>query len=509
MESASYSRRVDELGTVLDRVTEADRELAIVAARRAELIEAARRLSIAHAAATAAEATAAGGASRPPMAWDPAVVAHRELVSELACALRIPERTAGKLMEASRALMNDLPATRAALAVGAISYRHAEVMVDHASSLPIDAVSGFETDVLLSAQAHTVAKFDTVARVQRERRHPESVTTRAARSRGDRSVTCDPARDGMAWLTAFLPADIAFAAHQRLTDIAVALDGPDESRTLSQLRADALSDLLIDGTTDPEPEPVEWSSPLIDASAFAPEEFALLSYEIDGEPLTQAEEGVLREIQAEVHAHTGDLIELEALAGQVTTFHRRVVPTPSIAVRSIRESIGRGIRARILVTVPVMTLLGHEDTPATLDGYGPIDPETARELAASAPSFTRLLTHPETGAVLSVGRDRYSVPRDLRTYLQVRDETCRFPGCNARTVRCDVDHTLDWATDGKTEHDNLAHLCPRHHRLKHHTHWRVDQPRGGILEWTSPTRHRYLTYPGTTLPAARTVAFGP
>jgi hypothetical protein len=45
-----------------------------------------------------------------------------------------------------------------------------------------------------------------------------------------------------------------------------------------------------------------------------------------------------------------------------------------------------------------------------LEGYGPIDIETARRLAADAPGFTRILTHPETGAVLSLGRDRYAIP---------------------------------------------------------------------------------------------------
>ena len=100
-----------------------------MSARRADLVEAARRLSIAHAAATAAEVTTLSSRM-----WDSAVIAHRELVSELACVLRIPERTAGKLMESSRALLNDLPATHAALKSGGISYRRAETMVDHASS---------------------------------------------------------------------------------------------------------------------------------------------------------------------------------------------------------------------------------------------------------------------------------------------------------------------------------------------------------------------------------------
>ena len=141
---------------------------------------------------------------------------------------------------------------------------------------------------------------------------------------------------------------------------------------------------------------------------------------------------------------------------------------------------------RVYVTVPLMTLLGHSDEPAELDGYGPIDAETARELAAHAPSFQRILTHPETGAYLSFGRTSYRVPADLAGYLKVRDGGCRFPGCGRRAVASDIDHTVDWAFDGRTEHDNLAHLCRKHHRLKHRTAWRMTQESGGVIRWDSP-----------------------
>ncbi|MDQ1607570.1 MAG: hypothetical protein QOE16_302, partial [Microbacteriaceae bacterium] len=132
-----------------------------------------------------------------------------------------------------------------------------------------------------------------------------------------------------------------------------------------------------------------------------------------------------------------------------------------------------------------------------LDGYGPIDPDTARTLAAHAPSFIRLLTHPETGAVLSVGRDSYRVPQDLKNWLQVRDVTCRFPGCSRHAARCEIDHTKDWVNDGQTRHDNLAHLCKSHHILKHKTDWQVAQARDGTgnLTWTSPAGRNYTTEP--------------
>ena len=73
----------------------------------------------------------------------------------------------------------------------------------------------------------------------------------------------------------------------------------------------------------------------------------------------------------------------------------------------------RGIKAEVIVSVPALTLLGESDEPATLDGWCPIDPDTARLLAGSAKTFIRALTYPETGATLSVGRKRYKTPSDL------------------------------------------------------------------------------------------------
>ena len=155
------------------------------------------------------------------------------------------------------------------------------------------------------------------------------------------------------------------------------------------------------------------------------------------------------------------------------------------------------IRAHVQVTVPVLTLAGSDEAGATLAGYGPIDPETARWLAGDAPGWDRVMTHPVTGAVLAV--DRYRPSADLLRALRVRDEHCRFPGCHQPVRRCDVDHTHDAALGGQTEIHNLAHLCRRHHTLKHATDWQVRQVGGGSLEWTSPTGLVYIDVPTPTL----------
>jgi hypothetical protein len=160
---------------------------------------------------------------------------------------------------------------------------------------------------------------------------------------------------------------------------------------------------------------------------------------------------------------------------------------------------GGGIRGSVMVTVPVLTAMGASDEPGILEGYGPIPPDMAREIAAGAPSFTRLLTHPETGAVLSVGSKQYTVPADLRRALRLRDGTCRFPGCNRPATRSDIDHTTAWNEGGPTDLNNLAHLCRPHHRLKHQTLWAVEQEPGGVLVWTSPAGQVHRTYPESYL----------
>ena len=417
------------LGQLIDVLVQNDQQICALMARRAVLLDEARRVS--------ESALPQATASYVATGWNARVVTRRELVSSVACALRLPERTAEHLIEISRSLVNDLHATREALASGAITYRHSETIVDHATSLPSESMEAFEQAVLEVAPTLTNTQLDRRAGRIRERMHPSSIGTRHTAAVEKRCLDLSPARNGMAWLTAFLPAATATAAYNRVTDLALNVEGPGEAATLTQLRADVFADLLVDGITYDLPDEVVFGQSNIELAPAA-----------EGRP-----------------------------------------------VRTLGRGFGRGVRATVHLTVPVLTLLGTSDEQAVLEGYGPIDPATAKKVAAGAPSFHRILTHPETGAVLSVGRDSYTVPKDLRRWLIIRDETCRFPGCSRAARRSDVDHSLDWQHSGTTVHDNLAHLCPAHHRVKHQTAWTYTQHPGGRLEWTAPTGHRYATAP--------------
>lgn len=151
------------------------------------------------------------------------------------------------------------------------------------------------------------------------------------------------------------------------------------------------------------------------------------------------------------------------------------------------------IRGAVSITVPATTLMGTGDTPAELDGRTPIDTATARILAAHAPGWDRVITHPVTGAVLAV--DRYRPSAALRRWLRERDQRCRFSGCGYPARDCDVDHTQDAAKGGATSAENLSELCRRHHVLKHQTPWKVEQIGGGVLAWTSPAGETYIDRP--------------
>jgi hypothetical protein len=142
----------------------------------------------------------------------------------------------------------------------------------------------------------------------------------------------------------------------------------------------------------------------------------------------------------------------------------------------------------VALTIPVMTLLGHSDQPAILEGVGPIDIQTARRLCATAPSITRLLTDPVTGSVLHMDPCQYRPTAALKRWLAIKQVTCDFPGCGRRAAHCDLDHTHPWAHGGPTTADNLNHRCRKHHTMKHQTKWRVQRPPGAERAvWTSPT----------------------
>jgi Domain of unknown function (DUF222) len=103
---------------------------------------------------------------------------------------------------------------------------------------------------------------------------------------------------------------------------------------------------------------------------------------------------------------------------------------------------------------------------------GPINPEEIRELLCDC-SVSRVVTGPK-GEPLDVGRSRRTPPPPMHRALDVRDEGCRFPGCNRPPGWCDAHHVVHWTKGGHTKLDNLVLLCDRHHHVVHQPGWSVE-----------------------------------
>lgn len=340
------------------------------------------------------------------------------LVAEVACALTIGERAASALLGEAHALTTSLPAALDALQAGKISWQHARIIVDEAAGLNTAAAAALEAHFLdpeapnaargAAAGELVPARFRRKVRAWRERHHPESLEIRHAKSVEDRRMEYSPDRNGMAWISLYLPADTVCAVWNKTSAMARGLQGPDEPRTLTQLRADVAAKLLL------------------------------------------------------------------GKSGQFTGS----APT---------------LKADVLVTVPVCSLLGLTDEPADLDNYGPIPASMARRLVAEgAGSFYRVLVDPRDGAPLEIGRTSYRLPESLKRWLRMRDGKCTFPGCSNPSQDNEADHLTAWEHGGSTGISNLGQLCPKHHRLKHRTRWSPgpaaeNEPPG----WTSPSGRRY------------------
>ncbi|RWR21307.1 HNH endonuclease [Microbacterium enclense] len=363
-------------------------------------------------------------------------LAERAAVAEIAVRLRLAEQTVRTRGAQAAVLRERCARIWAAFTEGLVSERHAVETARLAATLPTEPASweAFDTGAIERALRLSPARFATSARALRERVHAESLETRHCRARTDRGVWMTAELDGMATLTAFLPADRAAAAMNHLDRTARHLATAEgDDRTLAQLRADVFADLLV-GAGQPS-----------DAAADAP--------------------------PATVDAAGQDSPQL-------------ATPRPTLRAAGTPTAPAR---PSVVVTIPALTLLDADDAPATLDGYGPIDLDTARRLAGEAPSWIRVLTHPVTGVPLALDRTTYRVPAALRRWLGISSPTCAFPGCGRPARDCDLDHLHAFSDGGTTADDNLDPECRHHHRMRHETRWAASRdPDTGDLAWTTP-----------------------
>jgi len=363
--------------------------------------------------------------------------------SEVAAALGLTARGAESRIGAAMSCAS-MPATWAALMSGRIDYPRMLTMFDETAFCEPDAVSAIEAAVLAKGRRGSPGEFRRSLRRAVLRHDREGAKKRSEKARADVYVRTGPASPDTAWLDGHLRAEDAAAIKTVLDAAAASMRRePDESRGVDQLRVAAL---------------------------VAPFWAALAT-------------GLLTTPQGPLPlAHLGG----QAPALELIVDHHETAdasrPGPD----------------------PEWGAAVHEDRePATLAGYGPVTAEVARQIASCAVTGSRprvrLIDRIDADTALRLAhawvpeRDYRPSPA-LARHLRARNCRCVFPGCGMPARRCDLDHTVPWP-DGETHPSNLAPLCRRHHRLKHHAGVRLEQPRPGRFRWTMPTGHTYATGP--------------
>ena len=376
---------------------------------------------------------------------DEAELALRTVAAEFAAALRVSDRTVQRRMTDASFLVERFPLVWRALGAGRISAAHARVICDAGEHLDDPAArDAYSAEVIGFAETESPNRVARWARRVAERYQARPVSDRHKDARKKRAVWVRDLPDGMAELGMLGPAALVHGAFDRITAM---------GKTMHEQTA----------ATDAR------------ESAFGPAANKKPGDTVAKDPRT------LGQTRADIAL---DLLLTGAPAGH---------DTPGGLLGAITASVS--------VTVPVTTLIGHGTTPAELNGCTPIDPDTARRLAGAASGWDRILTHPITGALLSV--DRYRPSADLRRHLSARDQRCRFPTCGYPPSDSDIDHHHDAAHGGATTVENLGHLCRRHHVLKHHSPWHVEPLGDGTYAWTSPTGRTYIDTP----PPPHTITF--
>jgi Domain of unknown function (DUF222) len=146
------------------------------------------------------------------------------------------------------------------------------------------------------------------------------------------------------------------------------------------------------------------------------------------------------------------------------------------------------------------SLLAGSTAPARIAGYGPVPAAIARRLIGAAvtdprsrATLRRLYKHPRSGALVAMESRSRLFPTGLARFIDLRDDTCRTPYCDAPIRH--HDHARPHVRGGHTNAVNGLGECERCNYAKEAPGWTVtttsDQLGSHTAEFTTPTGARH------------------
>jgi uncharacterized protein DUF222 len=436
-----------------------------------------------------------GAAAAATRAARPAVMTavSEWAVDEVAVALSITGEAAARLLADSLRLVSQLPATLGALERGEITWQHAQVLTDLVSGLSDDVRPVAERRLLERVAGKTPTQLRAAARRIVQRLDATAIARRVAEAVRDRRVTVYPGDDGMAALTTVLPTPVARAVQSALQQYADAALTEGDERTRAQRMADCLVDLVLrPGEHGLAPVQAQLTVVAAIRTLLGDDEPG----EVNGDLVPAA---MVREL-----AYVLGLLPRPAASGRSQGAQPNESSLPDRgATPGAHDGADCGAASGSTADDPAGTdaTAALADLLATWNLTGTALAHRPRIALADELSGSLLALTDAAG--LRSGRGLgpppespgYAPRTELDRFVRLRDRRCRFPGCRARPMSCDLHHTSRWPW-GATSADNLCCLCRHHHRLTHQAPgWRLRGLPDGGLEWRTPTGQVLVTYP--------------
>jgi hypothetical protein len=420
---------------------------------------------------------------------------------ETRCALAWTRRAAECEHDFAEVLVHRLPLVFAALEDGKIDRPKARVLCEHLAELPAASVEKICRALLAKAGRLTTGQLR--ARLARMviASDPDRADDQYRMAVSGRRVVGYLSPEGTAVVTGEgLAPDEAAAACERIGRLARAAKRAGHPGRLDQIRADVFLGLLdgrFHGLTR-----ARIIAELLRAAGAAQSEPAGAAGGAGGEGRGQAEHAGGRPAGIEVRVELATLLGCNEHPGEIPGWG-------PVLAEVARRVVARQRRAewRYAVTDEAGYLVCGGSTRRRPGGSRDGSVGGVVELHVPAALLAKLTAHPElapgwSGVINDIAeqfagwpqhrralddRSRRRAPwAGLRRHTQIRDRSCRGPGCRHPATTSQFDHTRDYHLGGLTVQANGGQVCGHDHDLKTKGGWTLVQPEPGVFTWRSP-----------------------
>ncbi len=179
---------------------------------------------------------------------------------------------------------------------------------------------------------------------------------------------------------------------------------------------------------------------------------------------------------------------------------RGQVMADTLVERVTGRAADEPVPVAVNLVISDQALLGAEPAAAVIAGYGSVPSAIAQNMIRDAvtddrsrATLRRLYATPASGAVVAMDSRARIFPKALAAFLDLRDQRCRMPYCDAPIRH--RDHATPHRRGGPTSALNGAGMCEACNYTKEAAGWKVETKVGHngrhTAEFTTPTGARH------------------